>query len=362
MKALHLLDTDLNLLGEITGYSSLRIKRSFRAAGDFQMDIPLGHRMAGRIQRDMILCPVGHPEKAVMVEDISTEESKNKMTVKGYTLSGIYKRRICVPPAAAADSYGYDRIIGNAETVMRNYIEHNVTAPESAARVIPCIALEENQNRGMENVAWSARFEELDTVLSQIGAYADAGFDVVPDFARRKLIARFLTGRDLTGADGVKRVMFSSSMGNVLTAQYTESGRKLKNAAVVAGAGEDEDRLIVLHGTAEGLQRREMYVDGGSEADPAELNAKAAHQLAERTLDQSIKQTVKDTASCRYGVHWDLGDLVIVHAHERQMIARITQVQEAHEPNKEPKLTVTFGEPPEGIETVIRQRTQTVVR
>lgn len=361
MQALHLLDTDLNLLGEIAGYTSLRIKRSFRAVGDFQMELPLTHPMTARIGRDMILCPVGHPEKAVLVEDIATEESKGKATFKGYPLSGIYKRRICVPPTASG-GYGYDRIIGNAETVMKHYIAGNVTAPESAARKIDCIELEENGNRGMESVPWSARFEELDDVLAQIGEYSDSGFDIVPDFAKKKLIARFLPGRDMTGADGVHRVMFSSNMGNVLTAQYAESGRKLKNAAVVAGAGEDEDRLIVLYGTAQGMDRREMYVDGGSEADPAELNAKAAHMLAERTLDQSIKQTVKDTPSCRYGVHWDLGDLVVVCAHERQMHARITQVQEAHEPNKPPKLTVTFGEAAEGIERVIRQRTRTVAR
>lgn len=361
MMPLHLLDTNLKLCGEIVHYNSLRIKRLFRGVGDFQLDMPLAHPMAGRMARDMILYPVGFPERAVMIEDISEEEGKDVAVVKGYTLSGIYKRRICVPPSAGDQGYGYDRVIDNAEAVMRHYIENNVTAPESAARRIACVELEESQNRGMESVAWSARFEELDAVLAQIGAYADAGFDIVPDFARGKLVARFLTGRDLTGADGVRRVTFSSVMGNVLTASYSESGRKYKNAAVVAGAGEDENRLILATGEAGGLERREMYVDGGSEEDPEQLLYKAAHTLAEKEIEQAIRAQTKDTPSCRYGVHWDLGDVVSVARGARMMRARITQVQESHEAGKAVKLTVTFGDPAGGIERVIADRTRTVV-
>lgn len=362
MQALHIVDTNLKLLGEITNYSGLRIKRQFRGVGDFQLELPLGHPMEGKLQRDRIIYPVGFPERAVMIEDISHEEGKDKTLVKGYTLSGIYKRRVCVPPSSSADSYGYDRIIGDAETVMQHYIKNNVTEPESASRKIDCIMLEENQGRGMKDVPWSVRFEELDIVLGQIGAYVDAGFDVVPDFASGKLVARFLPGRDLTGADGVRRVTFASTMGNVLSATYSESARKLKNAAIIAGAGEDENRLILSIGEATGLDRRETYIDGGSESDPAQLRYKAEHNLAEKVLDQAIKAQTKDTPSCRYGVHWDLGDRVNVMQGNRLMRARITQIQENHDANKPPKLTVTFGDPPAGIERVIADRTRTVVR
>ena len=361
MKALHIVDTNLNLLGEVTNYKSLRIKRLFRGVGDFQMELSLDHPMLPRMQRDRILYPVGFPERAMLIEDISMEEGKDKAVVKGYTLSGIYKRRICVPPSSSADSYGYDRIIANAETVMQHYIKNNVTDPESVIRKIDCLMLEENRDRGMQDIAWSVRFEELDTVLAQIGAYADCGFDVVPDFQRKKLVARFLTGRDLTGTDGLRRVTFASSMGNVMSATYTESGRRYKNAAVVAGAGEDENRLILNVGDAQGMERREVYVDGGSEEDPAQLRYKAEHNLAEKTLEQAIKAQTKDTPSCRYGVHWDLGDVVNVWQGDRMMRARITQIQESHEANKAAKLTVAFGDPPAGIERVIADRTRTVV-
>ena len=361
MQALHVMDTDLKLIGEITQYTSFRIKRLFRGVGDFQLELPLGHPMKDRLQKDRIIYPVGYPERAVMIEEIAEEEGKDKVTIKGYPLSGIFKRRICVPPAVSADSYGYDRVIANAETVMKHYIKNNVTEPESAARKIDCVIIEEDAGRGMENVAWSARFEELDTVLGQIGTYADAGFDVIPDFKTGKLVARFLPGRDLTGTDGGRRVTFAASMGNVLTATYSESWKKYRNAAVIAGAGEDEDRLILLHGEAQGLERRETYIDGGSEEDPAQLIFKAKHTLSEKVVEKAIKAQTKDTPSCRYGVHWELGDMVGVVQGSRLMRARVTQVQESHEAGKDVKITVAFGDPPAGIERVIADRTRTVV-
>lgn len=363
MKALHIMDTKLNLLGEMTQYTSLRIKRLFSGVGDFQLELPMHHPMSKKLSRDRILYPVGFPERAVIIEDMAQEEGKDKLIVKGYPLSGVLKRRICVPPtAASAASYGYDRVTGDAETVMKHYIRNNVTEPESEARRIGCIELEANAHRGRSDVAWSARFEDLDAVLTQIGAYTDAGFDIVPDFEKNRLVARFLPGRDLTGADGLHRVTFAAGMGNVLSATYSESARRHRNAAVVAGAGEDENRLILLHGTAADLERRETYIDGGSESDPAQLRFKAEHMLADKPLEQTIRAQVKETAACRYGVHWDLGDKVNVIHGKRMMRTRIAQVQESHEPGKEMKITVAFGDPPAGIERVIAERTRTIVR
>ena len=74
--------------------------------------------------------------------------------MRGYTLSGLLRRRVCVPPDGGSGSFGYDRIIADAESVMRHYVQGNVIAPESDARAMPCVALEaENGHRGRESVA-----------------------------------------------------------------------------------------------------------------------------------------------------------------------------------------------------------------
>lgn len=364
MQAIHILTTDLTMLGEIAGYKSLRIRRKFREVGDFEMVLPLSHAMADRLARDLILCPVGEPGKAMIIEEIVKSEGTDSLSVKGYTLSGLLRRRICVPTAESESTYGYDRIISDAESVMRHYVENNVVSPESSARRMDCVALEtENQHRGMENVPWSARFEQLDELLASVGSYCDAGYAIVPDFALKKLVFTYLPGRDRTGTDG-HRVIFGTHMGNVSSTTLSESAQQARNAAIVGGAGEDENRMLlsVSPGGETGIARREMFVDAGSRDDADELTAEGEHKLADKAVSQSIKADVIDTPGCRYGTSWDLGDMVIVVARGAQMAARITQVQESHEAGRAVRLEVTFGDPPGGIDKIIKDRTRTVVR
>ena len=364
MKAIHILTPDLDMVGEISVYRSLRIRRQFRGVGDFELVLPLSYPMADRLAQDQVLCPVTAPHKAMLVEEITKNEGADTLIVKGYTLSGLLRRRVCVPPAMSDATFGYDRIISDAESIMRHYVESNVTAPQSEARRMPCVALEEeNLRRGMQGVPWSARFEQLDELLASVGTYCDAGFAIVPDFTRKKLVFTFLPGRDKTGADG-SRVTFGVHMGNVSGTTATASAQQAKNAAIVGGAGEDENRLIlsVSPGGETGLFRREMFVDAGSRSDPEELKAEGAHKLSDRAAVFSIRADVIDTPSCRYGETWELGDLVTVVARGAQMHARITQVQESHEAGRPVRIEATFGDPPGGIEKVVKDRTNMTVR
>ena len=66
MQALHILTPELTLLGEIADARSLRLRRKFREVGDFEMTLPLVHPMQERLTRDLILCPVGAPQKAML--------------------------------------------------------------------------------------------------------------------------------------------------------------------------------------------------------------------------------------------------------------------------------------------------------
>ncbi len=355
MQAIHILDFALNLCGEIVDYKSLRLKRVFWAAGDFELVLACGHPMASRLERDRILCPVGQAHKAMLIEQITKTEKT--VSVKGCTLSGLLKRRVCVPPAGSDKSFGYDRIISDAESVMRHYVQNNVITPESADRKMDCMALEEeNRRRGKKDVPWSARFEQLDELLEAVGTYCDAGFSIVPDFKKKKLVFTYLSGRDRTGAGG--RVTFGMHMGNVSGTEYTENAQQERNAAIVGGAGEDENRMIlsICPGGETGTARREVFVDAGSRAAAQELKEEGERRLAERTLVQAIKADVCQTPNCRYGRQWELGDLVTVVSGGRMMNARITQVQESYEEGRPERIEVTFGKPVNGIRQALRQR------
>ena len=365
MQAIHILDMQLNLLGEIAHYKSLRLRRKFYGVGDFELVLPIDHPMAAHMERDRILCPVGQVQKAMLIEEIVKSEGADTLSVKGYTLSGLLRRRVCIPPDGGSGSFGYDRIISDAESVMRHYVSGNLITPQSDARRMENVALEAvNGHRGKTDVAWSARFEQLDELLEHIGAYCDAGFSIVPDFARKKLVFTYLPGRDMTGAHSGRHVLFGMHMGNVSQTTWLEQAQQAKNAAVVGGAGEDENRLIyaVCPGGETGEMRREMFVDAGSLSEIAELLQEGERRLAEKGVSRAIRADVVNTPSCRYGKHWDLGDLVTVVARGASMQARITQVQESHEAGRAVKIEATFGDPVRGFEKILRENNRALVR
>lgn len=349
MTSLHVMSADFALKREIADYKSLRIRREWRGPGEFELHTALKH--ADVLTRDSIIFPPGAPEKAMIIEAIKT--TAGELTASGYMASGILRRRVCVPGISSEATYGYDRVTGAAETVLKHYVAANCTNPESTARKIGCMDIEPDAQRGMQGIPWSARFDNLSDVCASICAYADCGYAVVPDFAQKKLVFVYLPGRDLVS--GTKRVTFGATFGNVSDTSYTEDAKSYRNAMYIGGAGEDENRAIIGAGEAQGLARREAWAEAGSISDPEELAYEAAHKLADKPLIKTIGASVLATGAYRYGTDWDVGDLVAVEAAGRRMHTRITQVQESHESGRPLTLSVTFGDPPQGITRILRE-------
>lgn len=359
---LHVMDADFTLLGEIVNYSSLRITRIWAGVGTFSLRVSVREGQGAGIAVGRILVPVEAPERSMLVRAITVTDGKQEMDVSGQTLSGYLTQRITLPPSASDTTFGYDRIIADAESVMKHYVANNVSSPEDVKRQMDCIVLEENMHRGQSAVPWSTRFEALDQVLKEIGTYADAGFDVIPDFAQRKFLFRYLPGRDLTGTDG-SAVTFAVEIGSADSVAYKDDITKERTTAYIGGKGDDENRDIISVGTnVTGIERREMFSDAGSAEGADELYYEGGRKLADNVRAQSLTANVQNIPAMRYGVHWDLGDKVNVVSARAQMQARITQIQEAYEVGRAVVLTVTFGSPPRGIAEAVQALRNVKVR
>lgn len=93
---LQLFDFNLNLMAEITVYSSVQMGLSYGGVGKFELH---SHPLAPNINiidEDMIIAPVGKPNKAFLIENI--EVDNDKFIARGCQLKGLAKRRLCVPP------------------------------------------------------------------------------------------------------------------------------------------------------------------------------------------------------------------------------------------------------------------------
>ena len=359
IQELHIIDEAFNLIGIIVYFQSLRIKRSHYGVGEFELHMHPADTGAEALAVDRILFPVGRPDKAMLIESLARRENKDELIAKGRMLKGLTARRICVPPESASATYGYDRITADAESVLHHYVRNNLVAPEDAKRRMDCIALGENLKRGMQ-IPWEARFEALDVLLGEIAEYADMGWDILPDFEAKRFVFEANPGRDLSqeNMDG-GRVTFAIKLGNTIATAYAMSVRDARTTAYVGGSGEDENRIILAVGTdAQGLTRREIWVDAGGQEAAEGLQYEGARRLSEHKQLETITCEVLDRGPMRYGREWDLGDLVTIVTARAQMSARIIMIDEAYESGGVFNLHVTFGDPPRDIIRYVLNKTK----
>lgn len=359
----HVMDMDFHLCGELAYFSSLYMTRERAGIGAFSVCMHARDADTAGIQIGRVLFPVDHPERMGLIERVTREEGTDTVTAGGTMLSGLVRRRIALPDAFGDDGSGYDSVLADAESVMQHYVSGNVSAPADERRKMACIVLEENQHRGAADVRWQARYEPLEQLLGEIAAYADAGFDIVPDFEKEKFVFRFVPGRDLTGNAGGARVTFSLGMGNAQGVTHTADVSGAKSTAYVGGAGEGAQRVIAVAGSEEaGLERREIFVDALAVADADALSREGERALQDYAAVDSLTCEVTDTGPLRYGRDWDVGDLVNVQGAGTVRQMRVTQVTESIETGRARALTVTFGMPEKGVTALIKRLRSAKIR
>lgn len=356
MQPVRVFSPELELLGEVDSYTSLRYVRRYYTPGEFELHIGLDATNADQLQRLNLIMLVNDPRKAgiILHRQLSLDqEGRETLMIRGVTLSGVLGWRITIPPAGQ----GYDSLTANAETVMKHYVQANVVSPADARRIIPMFVVAADQERG-RHMHWQSRYKALDDELAAIGAYAGLGWDVVLDLEARQWVFDVLEGRDLTeGQTERSGVVFSVDFDNIRGQQYVTSLVGHKTTGYVAGQGEMEERKVVEVGSdQEGLGRYEVFIDArdigtpNGDVPPTEteveqmLLARGEQKLGEMAAVNAFEAQVMPSGSFVYGEDWDLGDIVTVRNRKWgvTMDARITELAEVYEPNGF-TLSATFG-------------------
>lgn len=366
MKTLRVMTPDFELQGEITRYTSLRITRSFFGTGDFVLHLPGTARSMEQITRGSRLFAPSSPKKMMIVEDLEYKEEAQDWTIKGPLLDGLVKWRICVPPQIMGeDHFGWDRPPReDAESLFHHFINNNLVQPEDEKRAIPRLVLAENQHRGKTNVYWQGRFDPMDQLMEELGEYTDMGWDIQPDFEHKQYVFDVHPGRDLSvGNGGATHVIVSLRMGNASGMTHTITSSSLRNLAYVGGKGEDEERLILtVGGIFTGLDRREIWVDGGSVEEYPEIEMLGERKLTDNAEKVCIKGSVQSSGVFRFGRDWDVGDIVTLQMETGAVNARIIEVTEAYESGRPVRVDIVAGDSPVTLADAMNRRFGTTVR
>lgn len=357
-KPIRILTTDFNLLTEIDNYESMFFNRRWYGIGDIEFRINRYKRGTHLLQRGNIVMIGSDLTKAFMImhKEIELDE-QGKVTenwlIKGYSLKSILGRRITIPPVGLA----YDTKQGNAETIMKHYIERNVTNPLDTDRKISEIVIATNLSRG-PSFSWQSRYENLGEEIVTLALISGLGWSVYLDTTLKKLVFDVMEGRDLTVNQSVlPPVIFSPQFDSLKSLSYTESDLNYKNIAYVGGAGEGELRRVIKIGSTTGLGRHEIFIDARDIQETDEndqpipeatviqaLTQRGQQQLDQLTQEQYLEGQILTKSPFKYEIDYDLGDLVTIQNKDWNitMDSRITEIKEIYETGGF-RIEATFG-------------------
>ncbi|OUM85680.1 MAG: hypothetical protein BAA01_09435 [Bacillus thermozeamaize] len=372
MKPIRILSPTLNLLAEIDDYESFIFTRRWHGVGEFELHINRHKQHTDKLQLDNLILLGSDTHKVGIIRhrEIGLDESGKdgeNWVIRGYELKGVVGQRLTLPP----DHTAYDNKSGDVETVMKHYVDRNIVNPTDPKRKMPMLTMAPNQQRGPQ-VSWQSRFKNIAEELEAISLLTGVGWSVAVDYKNLVWVFDVAIGRDVTARQAVNPpVIFSPEYDSVKNLSLVDSYMNYRNTAYVAGQGEGVDRRVVEVGTAEGLDRFELFVDARDVAEETEddppqprpeqeiiddLENRGQQYLADYAAVFTLEGQILTNSPFQYERDWDLGDVVTVQNLGWGVTrdARVTEVKEIYEPSGF-QLEVTFGQSPPTLIRKIKQ-------
>ena len=343
MTNIRVFDKDLVFMGEVSNFGSLMFTGRFQNAGDFE--IHLNRPNLQLFQNGFYIMIDNDPYLTGVIEyefdngDAYIIDQSKDFVVKGYSLAGLFMRRI-TDPAGTTD--GYLRWTNApAEDVMVDLVKSQTTLAVDENRRPPYFEVANSQHRG-GNITFETRFKNLLDELNTIAVESGLGFAVRLDAQNRKMIFEVLQGVNrIYDADNANSFIFSKSFGRVTAQSYEHSTMGTSNYAYVLGQGDGTSRTQVETGEMEttGWERRELYVDARDIADESEEEGYDAEATLTARGEEKLSE-VKEVTNydflanpSEYKDKWNLGDACTYRGEEQGvlMAAQITEVAETWE-------------------------------
>ena len=253
-----------------------------------------------------------------------------KLTLTGGGLKNLLKRRVV---------WNQTSLTGKIEKVIRQVILDNVITPSDPNRVMPNFILDAEKGFSDE-FAVAETDDQLsgeiltDWLVSVCQKY-EIGWDVY--IANGKYVFTLYKGKDRSFSQtDLVPVVFSPEYDNLVTSTYIEDYSEFRNAGVVLGEGEGSAQRIVSVGTATGMDRYELMIDGSSVSSntiitlPVYLDMLRSfgnEQLSASNETEIFEGQVIANGLYTLGVDYDLGDVIqIENENKISAKSRITEV------------------------------------
>lgn len=286
------------------------------------------------------------PTTAVVTEQ-STTDPEGTYAISGVTDLVVLSERLAYPTPATADvtaqTTANDIRTGNAETVIKGYVNANAGPSAPVARRVTGLTIETNANRG-GIVNGTARFDNLLELIKGLADVGEISFNV-------EQVGSGLQFQVTEATDRSNYIRFDVYNHKLTRSEYAYSS-PLATRAIVGGAGEGTTRTFLERTSAESLdaedvwgRRIESFVDSSNTLTEAGLQAAADEMLVKDGKTQvTASITPSDDQTMLFGVDWNLGDLVTVVIGSLELVAVVTEVGILISPDGV-RIGATVGEP-----------------
>lgn len=333
---LYIYDKDLNFKGVIDEYTSLRWRRKYFEAGEFELHLKATPDNIALFKKDNIIIRE-ESEEAGFVKSVQIIENTNstELVVIGRFLSYLLYRRIV---RRRINFTG--KILAGMRVVLN--------------RMTPFSRLEITETTiDSENVTFQVTYKNVYNHIMKLAKAANVGFRIIADIENKKYKFENYEGLDRTVEQhNNSYYVFSEEYSNINKADYLNDSGTLCTYVLVGGEGEGDNRVLVEIDNTTGLHDFdivETFVDAKSESkgDLTTSEYKAVLQEKGNEKIAAISESIKyEVYADDYKKGWDLGDIVTVkkESWNIQENLRITEVEEVIEGNKI-TITPTFGTP-----------------
>ena len=359
---LYVFNRELNLIGILDTFTSLRWIRRYHKTGEFELHCSLDSNTLSLLQRENIIYKKGDVEAGY----IETRQLKldgigrEYLEIKGKFLTNYLDRRI-----------SWDRVnfVGKTEELMRKLVNDNIISPSNINRKIPNLILGEIKNYA-EDIKYQNSFGNVLEQLENISNTSNLGYRNLLNIKDREIIFDVHRGVDRTvNQTSIAPCIFSRDFENILEQEYTDSLNNYRNTTLIAGAGEGTARKITSIEEGAGLDRYELYVDARDIQDTKQVEKndsegntvtedtpipweeyepmllqRGKENLSECEEIQTFDSKINTRGNNVYKKDFDLGDIVTVTDKKwgLQLDTRITEIDEIYEGGKV-EINPTFG-------------------
>lgn len=317
MADIYILNVNRDVIGLVDNCESIIWTPRYFETGDFELYVKADEKLLSLLQVDNYVTKsdsdmIGIIEGVRLSSDL---ENGDHIIVTGRCAKSILDRRII---------WNQTTINGTVENGIRKILTENLISPSLSHRKIENFILGP-QNGFSEEISTQYTWNNVLDVVVNLCKQFGYGFKVIlNDEKNFEFILYRGTDRSYNQIEN-DFVVFSPEFENIVSSEYQRDKSKLKNACNVAGEGEGLDRKTYGVGIAEGLDRREIFVDARdltSEVDENTILTTDEYnnlliQRGQETLAEHLETFVFDgeVESIRqyvFGKDYFLGDIVTV--------------------------------------------------